>query len=603
MTTSLKKDEIGGKIPQIKVDWTPTTGLRGLCAIQIVIGHFFYGFAPRSTHEHCFNDFNPITGEQTAIGDPNYPYLVNLPMNQAVVLFFILSGCLYGYLYFDRFQGAEQKIPFEDEDHNDDHHYLPSASENSTDDLSINKLKEPLLLKSGYEVGMGAEKVEKPRPKSISLREFSVKRLARLIPIWYMSLLIMLPFWLLDERLPWINKLGGALTNIFLTQSVLGAPNGFIHTHPVMIGPGWQISAFMLSYLTLPSMVKWTKVLILACHSFRKRVWGNNTTSTNHGNNYSPNSANSRVRIQVSLFFYLLLSPEGILLFLMLVPAMIIPWWLANWVANLPNSNFGVSHCTWIVRVWIVWQGVWLGMLIKRRDEWGKLEWKHSNDTENLKTNLNVNADSMRDSMMERRKYKSVFHFYHAWSHMQGSLSHNAQFLSRKFLVNSLFGLYVGYFFIYPIVGSESFDMFAEYFTPPLQLLWFYVLVVSVKEEEPLVLSGSSTGANVVPFCPRFLNSSVFQKLGDYSYGVYCGHFPCFWIVGWVLTPGFPFGKGAGYYVLNRCLNGPSMGDGFFGLDYIDFPICLVAALTMAYILVTLDDYLGLRATMEKKFL
>jgi len=99
------------------------------------------------------------------------------------------------------------------------------------------------------------------------------------------------------------------------------------------------------------------------------------------------------------------------------------------------------------------------------------------------------------------------------------------------------------------------------------------------------------------------LNSPLAQKLGDYSYTLYCCHFPAFFFATWFITAGFPFGDGAGKYVLNRCFDGPTNGDGIFGFEYYHLPYALAVALVFAVVVHKLEERSGVRKFIEKKLL
>ena len=66
------------------IDLKPTTGLRGVLVVMIVIGHFYNGFGPRKFREN-------YDIEYTIFQLNDYPAL-KLPFLQPMTMFFILSG-------------------------------------------------------------------------------------------------------------------------------------------------------------------------------------------------------------------------------------------------------------------------------------------------------------------------------------------------------------------------------------------------------------------------------------------------------------------------------------------------------------------------------
>ncbi len=89
-------------------DFAPTTGVRGLAALIILVGRFFQNFAPRSLRH--YDSSASTTGSGTSAlavdsMDPPYP-LVKLPFTQPVTVLFLLSGMLFGYLYHESFDSG-----------------------------------------------------------------------------------------------------------------------------------------------------------------------------------------------------------------------------------------------------------------------------------------------------------------------------------------------------------------------------------------------------------------------------------------------------------------------------------------------------------------
>lgn len=95
-----------------RANFDPSSGLRGVCAVLIVCGHFFDLYAPRSLRFFGFDASLPGCDGPDAKNmgrcyppgslDGAYPS-VSIMYVTPVALFFAISGALFAYLYYDSF--------------------------------------------------------------------------------------------------------------------------------------------------------------------------------------------------------------------------------------------------------------------------------------------------------------------------------------------------------------------------------------------------------------------------------------------------------------------------------------------------------------------
>ncbi|CAD7939018.1 unnamed protein product [Amoebophrya sp. A120] len=462
---------------RLSIDWSSTTGLRGLCAVQIMVGHFFFGMAPRSLRQVC-ND----------PGVTDKAYAVIVAMDQPVALFFLLSGLLYGVLYYDKLDWIQPVFSSSSHDKNQ-----PQQRPESTSSKKTN-----------YEVW----------------KTFTQRRFARLAPAWYVALLCMMPFYLPDENLrPQRTKVEGTLTAVTFLQSVLGPPDGFPHVIPPPHGPGWQISAFMLSYACLPP-VFW----------LFKRL---------------PDVA--LALLIVALF--------GVSLGVMQLCLYWIP--------------IGFVHSFFFARFPNVMMGVALGMLAKRR------------------------------VCPEKRTHQESFIWsaFDRMSILSTSLPTNKTSLvseKRKWLLDGCFAIYVCYNAGYVPLTHYDGDIWLQFYLLPLYCVWLWWLVVVVdntkgkeileppQRSSAMITSGgeknstsySSTiseqaqAARKPTVVETVLTSECLQTTGDWSYVLYCFHWPTYYFATWLLS-GF-----STEFIWHRCLI-LAQGNGCFGMEYWHLPIAV----------------------------
>ncbi|CAD7972094.1 unnamed protein product [Amoebophrya sp. A25] len=535
---SSSRGSVRRPLPPVTIDWKPTTGLRGLCALQIMIGHFFFGAAPRSLRAVC-ND--------PGIGDDAYTVLI--AMDQPVALFFLLSGLLYGVLYYDKFDFVQ--------DEEDDVEATSSSSSSSSTPTTTER-KMQSIGKQGYQ----------------KWTTFVKKRFVRLTPAWYAALLFMMPFYLPDRNLPTETKVEGTVTAFTYLQSVLGPPDGFPHVVPPPHGPGWQISAFMLSYLFLPFVFflvrRSTWSLLGAASSVKDAKEGVRDKRLQQHQNMGGDTG-----LLMGVVFSYILS---IVL-------------MRHFAATV---SIGITHSFFVVRFPNVVMGIFLGMLMKRRtmvntigastdeesycfthvlptlNSWMvsaccKVQQLYRVALERIESYRSTSgADELQDDSRTSSCYDAILTStldYRRRSETStpastsNTTSTTTTSCSHLFLDVTL-AVYCFYNVIIVPVFRFDGDIYLQFYLLPLYCVWLWHLVL-VDEED----SSTSIARDVV------LTHSVPQQLGDWSYALYCLHWPAYYCFTWMLTPGTE-------YVWHRCL-GLSQGNGCFGMQYYHLPFAL----------------------------
>ena len=207
-----------------KADFDPSSGLRGVCATLIVVGHFFDLYAPASFRYFGFNStvagcdgsasdgMDPRTRPEcypTKAMDEVYP-IVSVMYLTPVTLFFVISGALFAYLYYDQFHNISD----------------PSFS-------------EPTLSST------------KPVYKSkVTLYGFLAKRYWRIVPILWVSLAWLAPFFFSDKSITMdikIMNLVIAPTPLFVLQPLILLG---VEWNAIM----WQVSNLFLCYAFVPPL-------------------------------------------------------------------------------------------------------------------------------------------------------------------------------------------------------------------------------------------------------------------------------------------------------------------------------------------------------------
>jgi len=169
----------------IKPNFDATNGLRGLCSLMIAVGHFFDFYTPN------FQDEQPVQDGKVI----HVAYLIPVSM------FFILSGMLYGYLYYDKWEG----------------------------DYSCCCC-----------------------PASDNFKRFMCKRYIRLAPMVVVGAFLDFGYFIMDRpALPLKLVSVPATTLLFHSATLFVGVNG----------PSWQVSSMFLSYMLLPKLINQFKIM------------------------------------------------------------------------------------------------------------------------------------------------------------------------------------------------------------------------------------------------------------------------------------------------------------------------------------------------------
>lgn len=209
--------------------------------------------------------------------------------------------------------------------------------------------------------------------------------------------------------------------------------------------------------------------------------------------------------------------------------------------------GIGIAHSFFLTRFPNVVMGIVLGMLLKRRIT------TFAAEAEPEPTNAEKNTTGTNTS----------------------TSSPAAAPLARALIVDGLFGIYVLYNVAYVPVFRFDGDIYLQFYLLPVFCVWLWWLVL-VDEAETKARHPISPP----PLACRLLCSSPMQAVGDWSYALYCLHWPSYFFLTWVFgtEEGGWFSTG---YVWHRCLV-LSQGNGVFGLEYYHLPFCLVFALLVA---------------------
>ena len=215
-----------------KANFDPTFGLRGVCAILIVFGHFFDLFAPRRFRYLGFDGSVAGCESFDAAKEKVECYPSRAPLAEAypiidtmymtpVALFFAISGVLFAYLYYDSFHILDSNA----------HPGQPG----SPDLIYTHK---------------------------VTWFAFLSKRYHRVAPQLWFSLLWLAPNFFMDLGMtnPTSSKLMALLiapTPLFVLQPLLLLG---LEWNSIM----WQVSCLFVCYACVPRLFKWLKSVEIA---------------------------------------------------------------------------------------------------------------------------------------------------------------------------------------------------------------------------------------------------------------------------------------------------------------------------------------------------